>query len=47
MHFEKVLKILELAGGQFSDQNGDDLRLPKIPRKIHGLQKEPESRDGS
>ena len=50
MHFERVLKVLELAGGQFSVQNGDDFRLPKIHRKIHGLLlylKEPESRGAS
>ena len=50
MHFEKVLKFLKLARGQFSVQNCDDLRLPKIYRKIHELQlyqKEPESRGAS
>ena len=41
----KSFKNSKLAGGQFSVQNGDDFRLPKIHRKIHDLwlnQKEPE-----
>ena len=46
IHFEKVLKILKLAGGPFTVQNGDDFRLPKIHRKIHEFlsnQKEPDA----
>ena len=33
-HFEKVKKILRLAGGQFSIDNGDDFRLPEFVKKF-------------